>query len=59
MHADKNRELAALTRWRRDLHRIPELDDDLPETLAYLRAEHQGVADSLSYVTSADYNDFV
>lgn len=37
MHADKNRELAALTRWRRDLHRIPELDDELPETLAYLR----------------------
>lgn len=43
MHADKNRELAALTRWRRDLHRIPELDDDLPETLAYLRAELEGL----------------
>ena len=30
-------ELAMLTRYRRDLHRIPELDDDLPETLGYVR----------------------
>lgn len=37
-------ELAALTRWRRDLHRIPELDDDLPETLAYVRGVLDGLA---------------
>ena len=30
-------ELAELTRWRRDLHRIPELDFDLPQTTAYVR----------------------
>ena len=29
--------LEELTRYRRDLHRIPELDDDLPKTLAYVR----------------------
>lgn len=28
--------LAELVRYRRDLHRIPELDDDLPCTVAYL-----------------------
>ncbi|ACV23809.1 N-acetyldiaminopimelate deacetylase [Slackia heliotrinireducens] len=27
-----------LTRWRRDLHRIPELDFDLPKTMAYIQA---------------------
>ena len=27
-----------LRRYRRDLHQIPELDDDLPETIAYVRA---------------------
>ena len=30
-------ELADLVRTRRELHGIPELDDDLPETLAYVR----------------------
>ena len=29
--------LERLTRFRRDLHRIPELDFDLPETTAYVR----------------------
>ena len=31
--------LERLTRFRRDLHRIPELDFDLPETTAYVRRE--------------------
>ena len=44
MPDEKNPELAALTRWRRDLHRIPELDFELPETTAYVR----GVLDGLS-----------
>lgn len=44
MPDEKNPELAALTRWRRDLHRIPELDFELPETAAYVR----GVLDGLS-----------
>lgn len=44
MPDEKNPELAALTRWRRDLHRIPELDFELPETTAYVR----GVLDALS-----------
>lgn len=35
--------LEELTRYRRDLHAIPELDDDLPETIAYVR----GVLDRL------------
>lgn len=30
--------LDELTRYRRDLHRIPELDDDLPRTIAYVRS---------------------
>ena len=30
--------LERLTRYRRDLHRIPELDLDLPETTAYIRS---------------------
>lgn len=38
MSDDKDRELERLRRWRRDLHRIPELDVHLPETLAYVRA---------------------
>lgn len=29
-------ELELLTRFRRDLHRIPELDDELPQTVAYV-----------------------
>lgn len=44
MPDEKNPELAALTLWRRDLHRIPELDFELPETTAYVR----GVLDGLS-----------
>ncbi len=36
--------LAELTRYRRDLHRIPELDDDLPETIAYVRGVLEGLA---------------
>lgn len=44
MPDEKNPELAALTSWRRDLHRIPELDFELPETTAYVR----GVLDGLS-----------
>lgn len=33
---DTEAELAELIRFRRELHRIPELDDDLPETIAYV-----------------------
>ncbi len=29
--------LEELTRYRRDLHQIPELDDDLPQTIAYVK----------------------
>ena len=32
-----------LTQYRRDLHRIPELDDDLPETIAYIKRELAGL----------------
>ena len=32
-------DLATLTQFRRDLHRIPEIDFDLPKTLAYIRQE--------------------
>ena len=44
MPDEKSAELAALTRWRRDLHRIPELAFELPETTSYVR----GVLDALS-----------
>ena len=37
-------DLALLTKFRQDLHRIPELDFDLPETIAYVH----GVLDGLS-----------
>lgn len=37
MSDEKDLELERLTRWRRDLHRIPELDFELPETLTYVR----------------------
>ena len=40
----KDLELARLTRWRRDLHRIPELDFDLPQTTAYVRDVLAGLA---------------
>lgn len=36
--------LAELTRYRRDLHRIPELDDDLPQTIAYVRSVLSGLS---------------
>lgn len=35
--------LELLTHYRRDLHRIPELDFDLPQTLAYVRAVMEGL----------------
>ena len=41
---EKDLELARLTRWRRDLHRIPELDFDLPQTTAYVRDVLAGLA---------------
>ena len=31
-------ELEMLTRFRRDLHQIPEVDFDIPETVAYVTA---------------------
>ncbi|OUP08965.1 amidohydrolase [Collinsella sp. An2] len=37
-------DLAELTQMRRDLHRIPELDDDLPETTAYVRNVLSGLS---------------
>lgn len=37
-------DLALLTRLRRDLHRIPELDFDLPETIAYVRGVLEGLS---------------
>ena len=37
-------ELQELRRYRRDLHRIPELDFDLPQTIAYI----EGVLASLA-----------
>lgn len=36
--------LDELTRYRRDLHRIPELDDDLPWTIAYVRSVLSGLS---------------
>lgn len=36
--------LEELTRYRRDLHRIPELDDDLPQTIAYVKRVLAGLA---------------
>lgn len=36
--------LGELTRYRRDLHRIPELDDDLPRTIAYVRSVLSGLS---------------
>lgn len=36
--------LVELTRYRRDLHRIPELDDDLPQTIAYVRSVLSGLS---------------
>lgn len=36
--------LVELTRYRRDLHRIPELDDDLPRTIAYVRSVLSGLS---------------
>ena len=36
--------LVELTRYRRDLHRIPELDDYLPRTIAYVRSVLSGLS---------------
>ena len=44
MAGEKNRELELLRRWRRDLHRIPELDFNLPETTAYVRGVLEGLS---------------
>lgn len=44
MPDEKDLELERVTRWRRDLHRIPELDFDLPETLAYVRGVLEGLS---------------
>ena len=33
-------ELQELRRYRRDLHRIPELDFDLPQTIAYIAVSY-------------------
>lgn len=41
-------ELELLMRLRRDLHRIPELDFDLPETLRYVRGELEAVCDQVA-----------
>ena len=40
-------ELEMLTRFRRDLHQIPEVDFDIPETVAYVTAELQRVCDTV------------
>lgn len=40
-------ELTLLTRLRRDLHRIPEIDFDLPKTLDYIRTELEMVRNEL------------
>ena len=37
-------DLEVLTRFRRDLHRIPELDFDLPQTIAYVRGVLEGLS---------------
>lgn len=37
-------ELDMLMRYRRDLHRIPELDDELPQTTAYVKRVLEGFA---------------
>lgn len=42
--AGDDRLLAEVVRYRRDLHRIPELDDALPETVAYVRAVLEGLS---------------
>ncbi len=44
MPDEKNPELERLRTWRRDLHRIPELDFELPETLAYVRGVLGGLS---------------
>ena len=44
MSDEKNLELERLTRWRRDLHRIPELDFELPQTMAYVRGVLEGLS---------------
>lgn len=41
-------ELDRLRRFRRDLHQIPELDFDLPKTIAYVTRELEGVSEQAS-----------
>lgn len=41
---DKSEQIS-LTRMRRDLHRIPELDFNLPRTIAYIRNELEAIRD--------------
>lgn len=36
--------IGLLTRYRRDLHQIPEVDFDLPQTLSYVRGILEGIA---------------
>ena len=43
-----NGELELLTRLRRDLHRIPELDTELPKTISYIEAELGAVRENLA-----------
>ena len=38
-------ELDRLRRFRRDLHQIPELDFDLPKTIAYVTRELESVSE--------------
>lgn len=40
--------LESLVRFRRDLHRIPELDDELPQTIAYVRGVLEGLSCKVS-----------
>ena len=41
-------EVELLTRLRRDLHRIPELDTELPKTISYIEAELGAVRENLA-----------
>ena len=41
--SDETADLELLTKFRRDLHRIPELSFELPETIAYVRGMLEGL----------------
>ena len=47
-------ETELLRTYRRDLHRIPELDKDLPETIAYVRARLEELGDACTVVTPCE-----